>query len=97
MRIILSPAKKMRVDTDTLPWEGLPVFLEDAEILKEYLTGLSPEECRKLWNCSESIAELNYRRLREMDLRRNLTPALRYIISHFRRQVKKEPWSYVKI
>ena len=76
MRIILSPAKKMRVDTDTLPWEGLPVFLEDAEILKEYLTGLSPEECRKLWNCSESIAELNYRRLREMDLRRNLTPAL---------------------
>ena len=66
----------MRVDTDTLPWEGLPVFLEDAEILKEYLTGLSPEEYRKLWNCSESIAELNYRRLREMDLRRNLTPAL---------------------
>ena len=58
MRIILSPAKKMRVDTDTLPWEGLPVFLEDAEILKEYLTGLSPEECRKLWNCSVSIAVL---------------------------------------
>ena len=27
MRIILSPAKKMRADTDTLPWRELPAFL----------------------------------------------------------------------
>ena len=76
MKIILSPAKKMNIDTDTLPWQDYPVFLEEAARLKKYLTGLSKEECRKLWNCNEKIAELNYRRLRETDLRNNLTPAL---------------------
>ena len=35
MRIIISPAKKMRVDTDTLGWNELPVFLEKTEILMD--------------------------------------------------------------
>lgn len=30
MRILLSPAKKMRVDTDSLAPLGLPVYLEQA-------------------------------------------------------------------
>ena len=76
MRIIISPAKRMRTDTDTLPFRDYPVFLEEAEQLKEYLQCLTAEECRKLWNCNEKIAELNYRRVHEMDLRRALTPAL---------------------
>ena len=76
MRIIISPAKRMRTDTDTLPFRNYPVFLEEAEQLKEYLQCLTAEECRKLWNCNEKIAELNYRRVHEMDLRRALTPAL---------------------
>ena len=33
MRIIISPAKKMRVDSDTLPVRDLPRFLERAEQL----------------------------------------------------------------
>ena len=31
MKIILSPAKKMKVDTDYLAYQGLPVFLEQTE------------------------------------------------------------------
>ena len=33
MRIIISPAKKMNVDTDSLPWRDLPVFLPKTEQL----------------------------------------------------------------
>ena len=33
MKIIISPAKKMKVDTDGLPFHDLPIFLSDAEKL----------------------------------------------------------------
>ena len=76
MRIIISPAKKMRVDTDSLPVRSLPVFLEETEILFQELRSKSPEELKKLWKCNDQIAALNVQRLQNMDLRRNLTPAV---------------------
>ena len=33
MKIIISPAKKMRVQTDIMEETGMPVFLEDAKRL----------------------------------------------------------------
>ena len=41
MRIIISPAKKMKVDTDNLPFQDLPVFLPETEILKEWIRSLT--------------------------------------------------------
>ncbi|MDE6937846.1 MAG: peroxide stress protein YaaA [Lachnospiraceae bacterium] len=76
MRIIISPAKKMNMDADTFPTPVLPVFLEETEVLKDWIRTLSFEEAQALWNCNGKIAELNYRRFLDMDLRRNLTPAL---------------------
>ncbi|MBR6789262.1 MAG: peroxide stress protein YaaA [Oscillospiraceae bacterium] len=76
MRIIISPAKKMREDTDGLPWRDLPVFLPKTDILLQRLRELSAEELRKLWKCSDQIAALNIERLSRMDLRGNLTPAI---------------------
>lgn len=76
MKIIISPAKKMNTDTDTLCPEGLPCFLEETSILMEWLRSLSLEQARDLWQCNEKIAQLNYQRLQEMDLGKNLTPAL---------------------
>ena len=76
MRIIISPAKKMKVDTDGLPFHELPVFLPDAERLKEWIQTLSYAEAKKLWACNDKIAGENYERFRDMDLKRNLTPAL---------------------
>ena len=76
MRIIISPAKKMNVDTDSLPVRDLPAFLEQTEELCRELQSKSPEELQKLWKCNDQIAALNVERLRQMDLRRSLTPAV---------------------
>lgn len=75
MKIIISPAKKMVTD-DGLVWKALPVFLEQAEELKERLQSLSYEEVKALWKCNDQIAKLNYARFAQMDLRHNLSPAI---------------------
>ena len=61
MRIIISPAKKMNVNTEKICGK---------------LQGMSYEELKKLWKCNDQIAEQNVERLRYMDLHRNLTPAI---------------------
>ena len=76
MRIIISPAKKMNVDTDSLPVRDLPVFLDQTEVICREMQSKSPEELQKLWKCNDRIAALNIERLRQMDLRRSLTPAV---------------------
>lgn len=76
MKIIISPAKKMKVDTDTLAWRDLPVFLGDTERLCKVLQGMSYEELKQLWKCNDTIAALNVERLRRMNLKQNLTPAV---------------------
>lgn len=76
LRIILSPAKKMVTDRDTFPVDGLPEFLADARRLWAHIRGLSYAEAKALWNCSDSLAELNRERFIHMDLDQGLTPAL---------------------
>ena len=76
MRIIISPAKKMKVDTDSLPWQDLPQFLSKTEILEKNLREMSGEDLKKLWKCNDGIAQLNVARLAEMDLHARLTPAV---------------------
>lgn len=76
MRIIISPAKKMRVDTDGLPWKQLPCFLSLTEQICRCLQGMEYGALKKLWKCNDQIAVLNVERLRDMDLRKRLTPAI---------------------
>lgn len=76
MKIIISPAKKMNVNTDFLPVTGIPRFLEDARILCDTIKQLSYGEAKALWGCNDKLAELNFRRFSEMNLERNLTPAV---------------------
>ena len=75
MRIIIAPAKKMNMD-DTLEWHGLPQFLPQTRQLLETLQRMSYEELKKLWGCNDSIAALNFQRLKGMQLTQNLTPAI---------------------
>jgi len=75
VRIIISPAKKMLGEAD-LPHHGLPVFLDRAERLKDWVCSLSYAEQKKLWACSDAIAEQSAERFAHMDLRCNLVPAL---------------------
>lgn len=76
MRIIISPAKKMNIDTDSLPYDRLPQFLEQAEQLLYCLQSMDYTGLKALWRCSDAIAAREYERLKQMELRRLLTPAL---------------------
>lgn len=76
MKIIISPAKKMQVDTDSFIPLSQPLFLEQTQQLLEYLRSLSFEELKDLWKCSDKLATENYQNLLEMNLDGNLTPAL---------------------
>lgn len=75
MRIIVSPAKKMRVD-DGLAWQELPYFLSETETLYQTLRSMTPAERQKLWKCNDQIAQQNNERLERMNLRGDLTPAI---------------------
>lgn len=76
MRIIISPAKKMKVDTDSFPYRDLPAFLSNTEEICGLLRSMSYDELKKLWKCNDQIAQLNVQRLRDMDLLGRLTPAV---------------------
>lgn len=76
MKLIISPAKKMRVDVDGFAPEGLPPFLADASRLRDALSALSPQALQALWKCNDAIARQNVERLETMDLTHRLTPAL---------------------
>jgi hypothetical protein len=76
MRIIISPAKKMKTDTDIFTERQLPQFLSQSETLLAALKQLNYEELKSIWKCNDVIATMNAERIREMDLTRNLTPAL---------------------
>ena len=76
MRIIISPAKKMNVKEEVLPWQNLPVFLDRTETILKWMQSLSLEEAKKLWHCNDKLAQQNYERFRDMQLDHNLTPAI---------------------
>ena len=64
MRIILSPAKKMNVDTDKLECQGLPVFMEQTQEILDWLRVQTHEDLQKLWGCNDKIAEQNFWRMK---------------------------------
>lgn len=76
MRIIVSPAKKMRADTDSLPCLALPRFLAQTERLLQALQQMDGQSLKTLWRCNDRIAAQNIARLQSMQLRQNLTPAI---------------------
>ena len=76
MRIILSPAKKMQHDENGPAFRDLPIFLSDAEKIKDILKEKSFSELKALWACNEKITEQNIERLSSMDLREKLSPAI---------------------
>ena len=76
MRIIISPAKKMNVDTDSFACQGFPQFLPKTEQLCARMRAMSYEELKALWKCNDRIAALNFERLQTMDLYHRLTPAI---------------------
>ncbi|MDO5145551.1 MAG: peroxide stress protein YaaA [Eubacteriales bacterium] len=75
IKIIISPAKKMK-EKDALASETVPAFLPYTEKLLGHMREMSESQLRELWRCNASIAKENYERIQNMDLRKNLTPAV---------------------
>ncbi|MDO4292536.1 MAG: peroxide stress protein YaaA [Eubacteriales bacterium] len=101
MKIIISPAKKMRIDPDTMAACGKPVFLAQTGRLLSWLKGLSAAELQRLWACNDRIASQNLERLSQMEPERALTPALlsydgiqyQYMAPNI---FSREQWDYVQ-
>ena len=89
MKIILSPAKKMIVDTDNLAPLELPVYIDKTAEVLNWMKSKSKEELKAIWKCNDKIAEQNFNRLENMDLynrlRSDLSSALkcRFLCNNF--------------
>ena len=76
MKIIISPAKRMKEDSDAMPVLGTAPFSKKTDRLKRYLRQLSLSELQALLQCNEHLAEENYRRYQSMDRAKPATPAI---------------------
>lgn len=76
MRIILSPAKKMKICQEVLPYTDLPELSGQTEQILSWLREKSYEELKELWKCSDRIARRSFERLKEMEPGRSLSPAI---------------------
>ena len=76
MKIILSLAKKMITDTDSIAPDGLPEFIEKTTEIQSWLKSKSKEELKDIWKCNDKIAEQNFNRLGNMNLYQMLSPAV---------------------
>lgn len=76
MKIIISPAKKMNTETDTLVRANLPSYLYSTRAILSKLQSLDYDELKSIWKCNDKIALENHKRITSMDLDSGLTPAL---------------------
>lgn len=76
MKILISPAKKMHVQRDSIAPRHLPQYLSETEELLAWLRARSYPELKALWGCNDKLTAENAARLAEMTLRDADTPAL---------------------
>ncbi len=76
MKIIISPAKKMREVDDFFRECSKPAFLDNANELCKKISSFSVSELKSLFKCNDQIANLNYNRYQNMDFSRAVSPAI---------------------
>lgn len=76
MKIILSPAKKMKSDPDGMEAISRPEHLQKTREILLWLKTLPYQELKELWKCNDKIAEQNMERLKFMDPDAASTPAI---------------------
>lgn len=95
MRIIISPAKKMSVDEDSLQYSSLPVFLEDSTKIMRFIQSLTYEQAKKLWKANDNITKQNIERFADMSLTKMLTPAI-FLMKEFNISIYLHPlWKII--
>jgi len=75
LKVIISPAKKMNVDTE-FETHNMPCFLDKTEFLMKYIQRLNYEEAKNLWKCNDKIARTSFEYSSNMSLTEKLTPAI---------------------
>ncbi|MGN0404430.1 MAG: peroxide stress protein YaaA [Bariatricus sp.] len=76
MKIIISPAKQMKVNNDFMQAISLPVMLDRTERILHQMKKYDRAELKKLFRANDKITEENFQRYQDMDLRKGLTPAV---------------------
>lgn len=75
MKVIISPAKKMNVDTE-FEIRNMPRFLDKTDFLMKHIQKLTYGEAKNLWKCNDKIATTNFEYFSNMSLTERLTPAI---------------------
>ena len=101
MQIIISPAKQMRADTDSIEAGRRPFFLEETGKLLNRLKTFNRGELRELFRANEKITEENFQRYSDMNLENGRTPAiLSYVGLQYQYMAPQvftgEQWEYVR-
>lgn len=76
MKLLISPAKQMKVNNDFMEVTGFPAMLDKTEEIYRVMRGFSIPELKKIFKANDKITEENYRRYQQMDLKKGLTPAV---------------------
>ncbi|CAM2858871.1 peroxide stress protein YaaA [Lactobacillus crispatus] len=76
MKIIIAPAKIMKIDRDSFPIQSKPQFLDKTRILERFLKSMSNEQLKDLWHASENVTKQSILQLENMNLDERLTPAI---------------------
>lgn len=76
MKIIISPTKKMKSEYYGPKDLKKPMFLQEAMKVMNKLKSLDFQQAMDLWQCSEKLARENFTRISDMDLGKNLSPAI---------------------
>lgn len=100
MKIIISPAKKMNIENDTMLPVSEPELFKYTMQLYNALKKMEASDLRKLWGCNEKIALQNYDRLKCLSPENAISPALlsyegiqyQYMAPHV---FTEKQWAYV--
>lgn len=76
MKIIITPAKRMKDEIDYFETENEPVFLKETEQILNHLKTLDVTEIKEMLKCSEAIAIKTYNNYQSCNLYQNTIPAL---------------------
>ncbi len=76
MKVIIAPAKIMKIDRDSFPIQSKPQFLDRTRILERFLKSRSNEQLKDLWHASENVTKQSILQLENMNLDERLTPAI---------------------
>ena len=76
MKVIIAPAKIMKIDRDSFPIQSKPQFLDKTRILERFLKSRPNEQLKDLWHASENVTKQSILQLENMNLDERLTPAI---------------------